>query len=118
MSSQHPGAHAVRDRLPNAPAGLRASFRLQLDAGAQRKTEVPRLVHPVVAQVVPTDPEMVDRQLTELSVSEFLEAVASAEQPVPPGGSVAALGAASAALIMLVALCSRPTLRGRQNRLG
>jgi formiminotetrahydrofolate cyclodeaminase len=46
---------------------------------------------------------MFDRQLTDLSVSEFLQAVASAAQPVPAGGSVAALsGAACAALLVLV----------------
>lgn len=46
---------------------------------------------------------MHDRHLTELSVSEFIQAVASADQPVPAGGSVAALtGAASAALLVLV----------------
>jgi formiminotetrahydrofolate cyclodeaminase len=45
---------------------------------------------------------MFDRHLTDLSVSEFLQAVASAAQPVPAGGSVAALsGAASAALLVL-----------------
>jgi hypothetical protein len=31
-----------------------------------------------------------DRQLTDLSVSEFVQAVASVDQPVPAGGSVAA----------------------------
>ena len=46
---------------------------------------------------------MFDRHLTDLSVSEFLQAVASAAQPVPAGGSVAALsGAACAALLVLV----------------
>jgi methenyltetrahydrofolate cyclohydrolase len=47
---------------------------------------------------------MPDRPLTDLSVTEFIGAVASAKQPVPAGGSVAALtGAASAALLALVA---------------
>jgi glutamate formiminotransferase/formiminotetrahydrofolate cyclodeaminase len=46
---------------------------------------------------------MFDHRLTDLSVSEFLQAVASAAQPVPAGGSVAALsGAAGAALLVLV----------------
>jgi formiminotetrahydrofolate cyclodeaminase len=41
--------------------------------------------------------------LTDLSVSEFLQAVAAAAQPIPAGGSVAALtGVASAALLVLV----------------
>jgi formiminotetrahydrofolate cyclodeaminase len=45
---------------------------------------------------------MFDRRLTDRSVSEFLQAVASAEQPVLAGGSVAALsGAAGAALLVL-----------------
>ena len=43
------------------------------------------------------------RQLTDLSLREFLEAVASAEHSVPAGGSLAALaGASSAALLALV----------------
>ena len=43
------------------------------------------------------------RGLLELSVREFVGAVASADQPVPAGGSVAALtGASSAALLALV----------------
>jgi formiminotetrahydrofolate cyclodeaminase len=42
-------------------------------------------------------------KLVELSVGDFVAAVASAEQPVPAGGSVAALtGASSAALLALV----------------
>ncbi|MBV9134438.1 MAG: cyclodeaminase/cyclohydrolase family protein [Chloroflexi bacterium] len=42
-------------------------------------------------------------ELVELSVRDFVAAVASADQPVPAGGSVAALtGAASAALLALV----------------
>jgi len=42
-------------------------------------------------------------RLVELSVRDFVGAVAAAEQPVPAGGSVAALtGAASAALLALV----------------
>jgi glutamate formiminotransferase/formiminotetrahydrofolate cyclodeaminase len=46
---------------------------------------------------------MTDRRLTDLSLSEFLQAVASAAQPVPAGGSVAALtGAVGAALLVLV----------------
>jgi hypothetical protein len=46
---------------------------------------------------------MFDRRLTDLSVSEFLQAVTLAAQPGPAGGSVAALsGAASAALLVLV----------------
>jgi hypothetical protein len=46
---------------------------------------------------------MFERHLTDLSVSEFLQAIASAAQPVPAGGSGAALsGAASAALLVLV----------------
>jgi formiminotetrahydrofolate cyclodeaminase len=41
--------------------------------------------------------------LVNLSVAEFVAAVASASEPVPAGGSVAALsGAASAALLVLV----------------
>jgi formiminotetrahydrofolate cyclodeaminase len=41
--------------------------------------------------------------LIQLSVADFVAAVGSAVQPVPAGGSVAALsGAASAALLMLV----------------
>jgi formiminotetrahydrofolate cyclodeaminase len=46
---------------------------------------------------------MNDERLTDLAVSQFVAAVASAEQPVPAGGSVAALTAAtSAALLALV----------------
>lgn len=46
---------------------------------------------------------MNSRGLLELSVREFVGAVASADQPVPAGGSVAALtGASSAALLALV----------------
>ena len=46
---------------------------------------------------------MPDRPLVNLSVSEFVQAVASLEQPVPAGASVAALtGAACAALLVLV----------------
>lgn len=42
-------------------------------------------------------------QLVELSVRDFVAAVASADEPVPAGGSVAAVtGAASAALLALV----------------
>jgi formiminotetrahydrofolate cyclodeaminase len=44
-----------------------------------------------------------DRRLVQLSVADFVAAVASVEQPVPAAGSVAALsGAASAALLVLV----------------
>jgi formiminotetrahydrofolate cyclodeaminase len=39
-------------------------------------------------------------RLAGLSVSEFAEAVASADQPVPAGGSVAALTAANAAALL------------------
>jgi formiminotetrahydrofolate cyclodeaminase len=43
------------------------------------------------------------KKLVDLSVHEFVEAVASADEPVPAGGSVSALtGAASAALLALV----------------
>jgi formiminotetrahydrofolate cyclodeaminase len=43
------------------------------------------------------------RRLVDLPVRAFVEAVASADRPVPAGGSVAALsGAASAALLALV----------------
>jgi formiminotetrahydrofolate cyclodeaminase len=46
---------------------------------------------------------MNERHLTDLSVAEFVRAVASPTQPVPAGGSVAALtGAVSAALLVLV----------------
>ena len=46
---------------------------------------------------------MPDRPLVDLSVSEFVQTVASPEQPVPAGASVAALtGAACAALLVLV----------------
>jgi len=46
---------------------------------------------------------MNSRGLLELSVREFVGAVASADQPTPAGGSVAALtGASSAALLALV----------------
>jgi formiminotetrahydrofolate cyclodeaminase len=46
---------------------------------------------------------MHNHRLTDLSVVEFVRAVASAEQPESAGGSVAALtGAASAALLALV----------------
>jgi methenyltetrahydrofolate cyclohydrolase len=54
------------------------------------------------------------RRLVDLSVLEFVEAVASADQPVPAGGSVAALtGATSAALLVLV--CS--VIRRKQPQL-
>ncbi|MBV8716067.1 MAG: cyclodeaminase/cyclohydrolase family protein [Chloroflexi bacterium] len=46
---------------------------------------------------------MPDTRLADLSLYEFVQAVASADQPVPAGGSVAALaGSASAALLVLV----------------
>src|SRR5438105_4110998 len=46
---------------------------------------------------------MSNDRLLEMSVRDFVGAVAAAERPVPAGGSVAALtGAASAALLALV----------------
>ena len=52
---------------------------------------------------MPETDQSATERLIDLSVRDFVDAVASAERPVPAGGSVAALsGASSAALLALV----------------